>query len=557
MQHTSSSAGKVKSIPSKTPQSRNLFDAQRDLRDYLTVPNVVGLIGAIALLLLLLVPPSPWNLRLPLYLAVMIWTILRPRVALYLLPICVPWGSLDYVDVGALRLNSADILVVFLVVGWLLQFFLPAYSGLRDREAGRIPWYLVLAMCALLGVMLLSMAVAINVKDSLKEISKWLEVLAILFLGSQYLRTRRQIWIIIALVLLAGISQAIFGYLQAFLNLGPQSFIRSAALRVYGTFDQPNPYAAYINLPLCIAISLALLGRDWLTRSLAAITAVMLGFAEFLSQSRGGELALAVAVIVMLLVGVPAVRVWARIVIVALLGAIGAALAGIIPASLFDPVLKFLGLTGISLSNPSPQDYSTAERLAHWIAGLRMYAAHPVLGVGIGNYPDAYASYQVTIFLDPLGHAHNYYINVAAEMGTIGLVVYLFFVAAIFIAGGCSIQGIQRAYTKARMTPAEPRQHVEAPLGTLKKLLLLLRPIDAVRYFRRQQSVELLRMSGNDRALAIGILAALVTVAAHNFVDDVYVHSLTNLIALLLIALIRLERVTPANKEQALSWRRS
>jgi len=37
----------------------------------------------------------------------------------------------------------------------------------------------------------------------------------------------------------------------------------------------------------------------------------------------------------------------------------------------------------------------------------------------------------------------------------------------------------------------------------------------------------------------------LITVSVHNFVDDVYVHSLVSLITLLLIALIRLERVTP------------
>jgi hypothetical protein len=48
-----------------------------------------------------------------------------------------------------------------------------------------------------------------------------------------------------------------------------------------------------------------------------------------------------------------------------------------------------------------------------------------------------------------------------------------------------------------------------------------------------------------DRALAIGLLAALVSVSVHNLVDDLYVHSLTNLIALLLITLIRLEEVTP------------
>ena len=51
-------------------------------------------------------------------------------------------------------------------------------------------------------------------------------------------------------------------------------------------------------------------------------------------------------------------------------------------------------------------------------------------------------------------------------------------------------------------------------------------------------------MFGNDRALAIGLLAALLSVCVHNLVDDLYVHSLTNLIALLLIVLIRLDGVT-------------
>src|SRR5712691_12253473 len=254
------------------PQNRRVSWLQslwsRD-QGIITAPNVVGVIACAALLFLLLVPPLPWNIRLPLYFAVLVWTILRPRTALYLLPFAVPWGSLDYIDVSALRLNSADILVIFLALGWLINCGLAPYTRLRDREAGHVPIYLILTTLALLGTMLLSMTVALNVKDSLKEISKWLEALVILLLGSQYLRTRRQVWTIIVLVCIAGITQALFGYLQASLNLGPASFIRSDILRVYGTFDHPNPFAAYITLPLSITLALALLGRDQLTRTLA------------------------------------------------------------------------------------------------------------------------------------------------------------------------------------------------------------------------------------------------------------------------------------------------
>jgi O-antigen ligase len=557
------------------------------LRTNITASNLVGLIGGVFVLVVLLVLHEPWNIRLPLYAVVLVWTILQPRAALYLTPIAVPWGSLDYIDIGALRLNSADLLVIFLVIGWLLSFTLPArfargaitrlssnaYAGPLDREASNVPPYLILATLALLGTMLLSTLVAINISDSLKEISKWLEFLALVLVGTQYIRTRRQIWIIVVLILLAGISQAIYGYTQAFYSIGPANFIRDASLRVYGTFGQPNPFAGYLNIALSIALALMLLGRNWMTRVLAGLAAVLLFGAEFLTQSRGGEIALAVVVLFILIVGIPAVRVILRPLIVVVLGAIAATLAGLIPTGIFTPALRILGFANISFTAPTPQDYSTAERLAHWIAGLRMFFDHPILGVGIGNYPDAYAPYHVTIFVNSLGHAHNYYINVAAEMGFIGLVVYLLFLLGIFVAGGHVYRIVNQRYKQAKAQQSKPL----APLGTRNKVLLLLSYFGLVRCedavldslggststsakssmhrpqraipmsLREYQSWERLNIVGmltNDRALAIGLLAALLSIAVHNFVDDLYVHSLTNLIALLLIALIRLERVT-------------
>jgi O-antigen ligase len=523
-----------------------LSTTYRAMRSYATSSNLIGLICGVAVIFLLLVPPLPWNIRLPLYLSVLVWTMLRPRVALYLMPISVPWGSIDFIDIKGLRLNSADLLVVFLAIGWLMSFGLRQQkAGPLDRESALIPLYLVAAMLALVGTMALSMTTALNISSSLKEISKWLEFLVVALLGAQYLRTRRQVWTIIVLICLAGISQAFYGYIQAFFNIGPQAFIRDASLRVYGTFDQPNPYAGYINIPLSIALALTLLGRGWLTRILAGLTAILLGIAEYLSQSRGGEMAIAAALVFIVLAGMPRILTLMRVLIIALLGFFEALLAGWIPLHIFNPVLHFLGLVQISLTQPSSQDYSTAERLAHWIAGLHMFLDHPILGVGIGNYADAYPQYFITIFVDPLGHAHNYYINIAAETGFIGLTAYVLFLCAMFVAGVTALRHINKKYEQAKMQEPEAQPVIEAPLGSRNKLKLLLRPLSLAQQYRRQKQDAIAAMLTNDRALAIGLLAALITVSVHNLVDDLYVHSLTTLIALLLIALIRLEWVTP------------
>jgi O-antigen ligase len=287
------------------------------------------------------------------------------------------------------------------------------------------------------------------------------------------------------------------------------------------------------------------LGRNWVTRILAGLTAIFLGVAEYLSQSRGGEIALAAALLFVILAGMPSIRVLMRVVIVVFLGIVLVLLAGWIPAGIFNPVLRFLGVTQISFTNPGSQDYSTAERLAHWIAGLHMFMDHPVLGVGIGNYPDAYPKYFITIFTNSLGHAHNYYINIAAETGSIGLIAFLLFLLAVFVAGGHSLRELNKKLRLIKTQIPQTQPVIQAPVGRHNKMHLLLHPLSLIQYYQEKGPYAIIGQLTNDRALAIGLLAALIAICTHNLVDDLFVHSLTNLIALLLIALIRLEKVTP------------
>jgi O-antigen ligase len=64
------------------------------------------------------------------------------------------------------------------------------------------------------------------------------------------------------------------------------------------------------------------------------------------------------------------------------------------------------------------------ERLSHWQAALNMARTHPWLGVGMGNYEYAYPAHRLLNWQEPLGHAHNFYLNVLAEGGLVGLIGY-------------------------------------------------------------------------------------------------------------------------------------
>ena len=113
---------------------------------------------------------------------------------------------------------------------------------------------------------------------------------------------------------------------------------------------------------------------------------------------------------------------------------------------------------------------------------------------------------------------------------------------AMFVAGGSAYSSIHKRYqVQVQSSGSTPKPRVLPPLGINNKLLLLLQPWQMVAYYQPKGTYVRLHLLQNDRALALGLLAALVSICAHNLVDDLYVHSMTNLIALLLVALIRLE----------------
>jgi O-antigen ligase len=72
-------------------------------------------------------------------------------------------------------------------------------------------------------------------------------------------------------------------------------------------------------------------------------------------------------------------------------------------------------------------NFATIERLAHWQAARAMWRDNFWLGVGFGNYAAVYPAYAVGRWLDPLGHAHNYLLNLGAETGLVGIISYLIF----------------------------------------------------------------------------------------------------------------------------------
>jgi O-antigen ligase len=399
-----------------------------------------------------------------------------PIAGIVMLVFSVPWGSELSVHGGSSPITPTELLVALLGVAWL-------GVSVRDRR-NPIPRTLWTPyVLAFIAVIAFSVTVAIDLRSTLPEILKWLEMAAVYFMTVRFVRTRRALYVVVAAVVLAGVSQALLGYAQFLFQLGPAAFgAHRPFFRSYGTFDQPNPFAGFLNMTLPMAIAGTALAGRRIERRLALWSTLLIAAALLSSQSRGALLAGSVATGVLLC----CLYLWAR----RAAGPVAVAasvtgLAGVynlLPSGPIDKALSTVGLGNVSFGNVTNANFSAVERAAHWLAGVRMFAAHPLLGVGIGNYAAAYPRYHPRGWYASLEHAHNYYINIAAEAGIAGLTAYTLMVGSALWYSYATIRQVN----------------------------------DRLMY-----------------AAALGVLGALVATSFHNFFDVLYVHGMAAFMGLL------------------------
>lgn len=393
--------------------------------------------------------------------------LIRPWVGLPALAIAIPFATVKPLPIGGLPLDGADLLVGLVIAAWLAQ-------GVVRRRIVLPRAPLSLLLLAFVGVLAMSLVGAESYRDGLPELVKWLEVLLLYWCVAAVLPQNRAGWLIAGL-LVAGIGQALLGLVQFVTQTGPEAFVLLGRfMRAYGTFRQPNPYAGYLGLVAPFAISLALWAwfsrtpqpfsraqdrtKDtdrpssrWLRIALPA-AAGLISLGLLLSWSRGAWLAYIAAVTVVVLAHTRRAAPAAIPIVVAVL-AIGFVfgLGNLLPPSLanrLNELQEFVGLVDIRRVEVTDANFSVIERIAHWQAALGMWASHPWLGVGIGNYAIAYPAYNLPRWYEPLGHAHNVYLNFGAEAGLLGFLAYI----GLWI--GCLWQAVRAAAVSNRFVAA-------------------------------------------------------------------------------------------------------
>ncbi|MBN1660067.1 MAG: O-antigen ligase family protein [Anaerolineae bacterium] len=403
----------------------------------LAAAAIVAAAVAIALL------PLTWMVLLVVGAVVVTVTLVEPRLGLLLLVPAVPFGSVRQVTVGGMNVGAAEALLALVVAAWLVRRVVRRETGWRWP-----PLSLPLALFAT--ALLLSTLGATSLRAAATEVVKWIEVLALYMIVANEFDVHWTRWLV-AVVLGTGALAALQGIYQFLFQVGPEPFILFGRfMRAYGSFAQPNPYAGYLGLTLPVALGLLVAWILSLRKSTPIVSAcwllwsggcgVLMLAALVMSWSRGAWLGFAAAAAAMAVAAVARSGRAAVLVIilvaVVLYGVLAGGLAHLPPALVqrFDDFLPYLGLTDVRGREITDANFAVLERMAHWQAAIGMWTDHPWLGVGAGNYEVVYDRYALPLWPLPLGHAHNYYLNVGAEAGIVGLGAYLFLYGAVLLS---------------------------------------------------------------------------------------------------------------------------
>ena len=226
------------------------------------------------------------------------------------------------------------------------------------------------------------------------------------------LRLRVMFWTIALSLAFFGVKGGLFGLLS-----GGRPILRGPG----GMLEDNNDFALALvmNVPLLWYLGIEEQKRAWVRRG--TVIAVGLSVVTIvLTHSRGAFLALTATALWIAWRSGHLVRATG-----VLLG-----LAILFPLVAPETVLERLASIG------DTQESSANARITAWATAMRMIGDNPLLGVGLRNFQPRFPEYSVV----PLGTdsttyvAHNSYLQIWAESGSLAFLVYLALLASVFVA---------------------------------------------------------------------------------------------------------------------------
>jgi O-antigen ligase len=287
--------------------------------------------------------------------------------------------------------------------------YLAAKLSAGERFTIWTPELMMVLAIAFLGIAFTPIAAA--PQDSLNVLlDTFLKIVIIFVLMINLLNTKSRLRAIMSLSVICGSALGLFAIINYvngnFMMQNKQSTNRVVGI-VQGMFGNPNDLALSLNVLLPLSVAFALSSRGWKRGFYFACTAI-LTIGVIVTFSRGGFLGLLAAGLVLL---------WKLsrrnrgLAVLAFVLATGFFLA-VMPAGYSNRLTTIFSIE----EDPTGSSQARRELLNR---AAQVASNHLIIGVGMGNFHIYSIREQV---------AHNSYLEIAAELGLLGLMAYLYLI---------------------------------------------------------------------------------------------------------------------------------
>jgi len=296
---------------------------------------------------------------------------------------------------------------------------------------------------------------------SLKELPLFLAGPLLYFIVVNNAHNEKQISRIISAILIMGGLFGIYGILQ-YNGIDFSFWIGNYGRgKVFGLFGNAGYFAGYLMFPLPIAIALFFVCNNKIKKILLLIGVLAMAGALLATLTRGPYLAIGISFIFMLFLfiisqGKTFFKENKKIFIILLIAIILIAFLFAVPTSLNKKGTIISKIKGRVSITKLENEFSSGRRTAIWKFTTLMIKDHLLLGSGLGTFKYNTLKYQAKFFdqgqnraLYPYGvadKAHNEYLQLGAELGIIGLGIFLWLIISYFNYGVKKLKDIENKY---------------------------------------------------------------------------------------------------------------
>jgi O-antigen ligase len=414
---------------------------------YILMSIVVAAIGVVAV--------SNTNNRIGLYglmglvgIAVVMAIIIKPSLGANILVIAIFTNISDLLTKQGYT-GIIKPLVVVVAAALVVRYLYVGQVPIGHSKTAKVEYFLL----AYFMVVIASYLVASEKSTAMSEITDLgkdiIIIYCILFALRQSQTWKQTNWLMLittTLLCLLSVYQLVTNnYDQTFFRLADVQMDRALAAsstpRIAGPINAPNLWAQVL-----VAMSTLVVFRLFYEKQPAKkfVTLLMLGIFLYIilnTYSRGAYLVLAIDALLILLMFKkrfnPILLIAGAIILVLLIP--------FLPATYRD---RFTSLFVVTTDNGVYEDTSLRGRSSEMLTGLSMFAEHPILGVGAGNYKPNYQRYAQLVGIEFRAEArdpHSLYVQLLAETGILGIVAFLTMVYFLFDALNKACRDIERA----------------------------------------------------------------------------------------------------------------